>query len=147
MENVNANEEIIIQDTVHKLNSSAGVRLNGRIRTTAMLKQDRAEFDIWPKKFNKIPVIMYEDILKVEIGIKLSYYYCFFTTVALIGMFSNPLTIVFAVLFAFMAVNRKVIISLRSGHQLIVYSLKKEAAQDFANELKERVNRTGGIQI
>ncbi|MGM9937958.1 MAG: hypothetical protein ACI38A_11495 [Candidatus Ornithomonoglobus sp.] len=147
MEEVKTKEETIIQDKVYKLNSTRGIRLNGRIETTATLEQDRVELEIKPKKLNKMPVLMYEDILKVETGIRLSYYYCFFTILALIAMFASPFTIALAVLFAFMAVNHKVTISHRGGDQITVYSIKKETARDFANELRERVNAAGGVQI
>lgn len=134
---------ITTPDMKYELRSSRGMYLSllsGRIYSTVLADQEKMTVDMSPAKKNMIPVIYYEDITAVLVGYKLPFYYIFWICMSVISCYANRGMIVFAFLFIWLGLNRKITICLRSGNKAVLYAHGKKTAKAFVDDIKARAN-------
>lgn len=124
-----------------KLSSAAGTYCalvgRGRIRNTITMDEEKMSIQTKPEKKSTIPVLYYEDITAVTSNTKITGYALFYVIASLLCCFVMPGFVVFAGLFIWLGLNRKITISLRSGNQAVVYSHSKKVAEQFMAAVKE----------
>ena len=142
MENSNEKNAVMPCEKKYILKSSKGMRFGWatRIEAEAILKDDRLDLNIKPKKLNTMPVILYCDILKIDTGIKLSWFYIIMAAFSLIGALSSPFMLIVTALCVYLMINHQVIISHRGGHQVKLYTMNKSEAIAFAEDLRHRIS-------
>jgi hypothetical protein len=107
----------------------------GRVYTDIEVDEEKMKISMTPKRKNKIPVVYFKDIAEVNVSVKLSFYMIFCAIVFLILGLKEPLLLLFALFWIWIAVNRKITITLRNGDRVEIYSNAKSPAIDFANEI------------
>ena len=108
-----------------------------RVRGDVNFLKDRMTFDIVPKRYNKTPVIMYPDILKVEIKKSRSTLnWIYLITMFIIGFSSiaagiGIIILIFAIIDIFTGVASKVLIYQRNGITMEIIDKNHENARAF----------------
>lgn len=107
----------------------------GRITTNVVVDNDRMKIEMTPSRFNKVPVILLDDILNVEVKFKFAVYWIIYSIICLIVCLANPLFLILLALFIFAGINRKIIIHQRNGIDVCIYAKDKQLAQTFQSEI------------
>ena len=130
------------ENKVYDLRSSAGTYMSlisrGRMYTTVTTDEEKMSINVSPAKRNMIPVIYFEDITAVMTNLKLPGYWVFFIIVALMGCAASPAYVIFAPIFIWLGLNRKITICIRSGNKAILYVHNKKTANELLKDIKSR---------
>ena len=125
----------------YKLSSSKGANLRGllnsKIRSEVTFSDDRLFIDIEPKRFNKVPAILYQDITGVTITVKINFYYWFYIIVSVLAAIANPLFLIVTALLFFIGRDRKIIITQRNGINAVIYAKTKVEAEAFKDDIRK----------
>ena len=142
--NISSNDEISKNSVIGKkynLSSSKGANLRGllnsRIRSEVTFSNDRLFINIEPKRFNKVPAILYQDITGVNITVKINFYYWFYIIVSVLAAIANPLFLIVTVLLFFIGRDRKIMITQRNGINAIIYAKTKVEAEAFKDDIRK----------
>ncbi len=142
--NISSNDEISKNSVIGKkynLSSSKGANLRGllnsRIRSEVTFSDDRLFINIEPKRFNKVPAILYQDITGVNITVKINFYYWFYIIVSVLAAITNPLFLIVTVLLFFIGRDRKITITQRNGINAVIYAKTKVEAETFKNDIRK----------
>lgn len=114
----------------------AGI-FNSRITSNVEVAEDRLFIDIKPKRLNKAPAILFEDITGIEIDKKINLYYWIWIVISVIGGFAAPYMFIFTCIFIFCGLQRKITISQRNGVKVIMYENSKTGAEEFKEDMKK----------
>jgi hypothetical protein len=107
----------------------------GRVYTDIEVDEEKMKISMTPKRKNKVPVVYFNDITEVNVSVKLSIYLVFVAIVCVILGFAEPPCFLLALFWIWIAVNRKITITLRNGDRVELYSNAKNPAINFANEI------------
>ncbi len=110
----------------------------GKIVSEIEVGADRLKISIKPKKYNKVPAIMLEDITAIDITKSLNWYYWFFVifSVIITVLYQSPICLIYAIIFIFLGQQRKIRVAQRNGKDVIIYSRNKELAETFKEDMK-----------
>lgn len=125
----------------YKLSSSKGANLRGllnsKIRSEVTFSDDRLFIDMEPKRFNKVPAILYQDITGVTITVKINLYYWFYIIVSALAATANPYILIVTVLLFFIGRDRKIMITQRNGINAVIYAKTKVEAEAFKDDIRK----------
>ena len=110
---------------------------NSKIRSEVCIGEDRIYISTIPKKFNKVPEILLQDISAVSVSTVLNGYNTFWAVVTVIIGFFYPLFFVCPVLILLFLRHSKISIYQRNNTKSIIYSKNKKEAENFRNDLKQ----------
>ena len=112
--------------------------VTGKIISEIEVGEDRLKISIKPKKYNKVPAIMLEDITAIDITKSLNWYYWFLVifSVIITVLYQSPICLIYAVIFAFLGQQRKIRVAQRNGKDVIIYSRNKELAETFKEDMR-----------
>ena len=110
---------------------------NSKIRSDVCIGENRIYVSIIPKKFNRVPEILLQDISAVSVSTVLNGYNTFWAVVTVIIGFFYPLFFVFPVLILLFLRHSKISIYQRNNTKAIIYSKSKKEAESFSNDLKQ----------
>lgn len=114
----------------------------GKIFTDIDVDSEKMNIRIKPKRKNKIPTVYFKDIKEVHTSAKISAYSLFIAVflffVGLVAM--AGIGCLAGLIWAWIAVNRRVRITLTDGRYVDIYSNAKGPAEDFADELRKVLN-------
>ena len=110
---------------------------NSKIRSEVCIGEDRIYISTIPKKFNKVPEILLQDISNVTVSTVLNGYNTFWVIVTIIIGFFYPLFFVCPILILLFLRHRKISIYQRNNTKAIIYSKSKKEAESFCNDLKQ----------
>ena len=110
---------------------------NSKIRSDVCIGEDRIYISIIPKKFNRVPEILLQDISAVSVSNVLNGYNTFWVVVTAIIGFYYPLIYVCPVLILLFLRHSKISIYQRNNTKAIIYSKNKKEAENFRNDLKQ----------
>lgn len=114
--------------------------VNGKIRSEVTFSNDRLFIDTKPRSFNKVPVVLYDEIIGVTITVKLHLWHCIFMLLSIAFAIVMPLTLILAALFFWVGRDRKITITQKSGVSVVIYSMTKEQAEEFKNDIRKVAN-------
>lgn len=114
--------------------------VNGKIRSEVTFSNDRLFIDTKPRSFNKVPVVLYDEIIGVTITVKLHLWHCIFMLLSIASAIVMPLTLILAALFFWVGRDRKITITQKSGVSVVIYSMTKEQAEEFKNDIRKVAN-------
>ena len=101
--------------------------VNGKIRSEVTFSNDRLFIDTKPRSFNKVPVVLYDEIIGVTITVKLHLWHCILMLLSI-------------ALFFWVGRDRKITITQKSGVSVLIYSMTKEQAEEFKNDIRKVAN-------
>ena len=110
---------------------------NSKIRSEVCIGEDRIYISTIPKKFNKVPEILLQDVSAVSVSTVLNGYNTVWVVVTVIIGFFNPLFFVCPVLILLFLRHSKISIYQRNNTKAIIYSKSKKEAESFCNDLKQ----------
>jgi len=110
---------------------------NSKIRSEVCIGADRIYISITPKRFNKVPEILLQDISTVTVSTALNGYNTFWVVVTAIIGFFYPLFFVCPVLILLFFRHSKISIYQRNNTKAIIYSKNKKEAENFCNDIKQ----------
>lgn len=110
--------------------------LTARIFSDVEVFEDRIRIEMKPKRLNRAPVILLEDIMAIQISKRINFYYWFFIIVSIFLAFSSPLYLLLTALTIFLGIERKIQIVQRNGITVTLYSHDKELAEIFVEDMK-----------
>jgi len=90
-----------------------------------------------PKRFNKVPAILYQDITGVTITVKINLYYWFYIIVSALAATANPYILIVTVLLFFIGRDRKIMITQRNGINAVIYAKTKVEAEAFKDDIRK----------
>ena len=114
--------------------------VNGKIRSEVTFSNDRLFIDTKPRSFNKVAVVLYDEIIGVTITVKLHLWHCIFMLLSIAFAIVMPLTLILAALFFWVGRDRKITITQKSGVSVVIYSMTKEQAEEFKNDIRKVAN-------
>ncbi len=130
----------------YDLSSARGTNLigilNDKIISRVTFADDRLFIDMRPKRLNKVPALLYEDITGVNIAMKLNLYKCFYLIASIVAAIVNPLFLIISVLVLWLGRDMKITITQRNGISAVIYAKTKAEAEAF----KEDVRKVAKIQ-
>ena len=130
--------------TMYTLSSSKGIRMgffDTTIMSTVYVKNDRAEFIIVPQRYNRVPVVKYDDIAYAKVKIQLSWLYLFYAI-------ATCITVILPIIFIYLSINHKLEIGLKNGMKFSVYQYRqKNLILDLAHTLNEKVTKFCGHSV
>ena len=106
--------------------------VNGKIRSEVTFSNDRLFIDTKPRSFNKVPVVLYDEIIGVTITVKLHLWHCILMLLSIASAIVMPFTLILAALFFWVGRDRKITITQKSGVSVLIYSMTKEQAEEFS---------------
>lgn len=109
---------------------------NSKIKSEVRIGTDRIYISTIPKKFNKVPEILLQDISNVTVSTVLNGYNTFWVIVTIVIGFFYPLFFVCPILILLFLRHRKISIYQRNNTKAIIYSKSKQDAENFCNDLK-----------
>ena len=126
----------------YTLSSSIGANLigifNSKIISEVEVGEDRLYIDMKPKRFNKSPVIFYQDVTEIVVSLKINFYYLFFIVVtAVLGLTGAYYSLILTALFVWFGRDRKIKIYQRNGIDVVMYCQTLQEAQEFVNDLQQ----------
>ncbi len=110
---------------------------NSKIRSEVCIGADRIYISTTPKRFNKVPEILLQDISTVTVSTVLNGYNTFWVVVTAIIGFFYPLFFVCPVLILLFFRHSKISIYQRNNTKAIIYSKNKKEAENFCNDIKQ----------
>ena len=110
---------------------------NSKIRSEVCIGADRIYISTTPKRFNKVPEILLQDISTVTVSTVLNGYNIFWVVVTAIIGFFYPLFFVCPVLILLFFRHSKISIYQRNNTKAIIYSKNKKEAENFCNDIKQ----------
>lgn len=114
--------------------------VNGKIRSEVTFSNDRLFIDTKPRSFNKVPVVLYDEIIGVTITVKLHLWHCILILLSIASAIVMPFTLILAALFFWLGRDRKITITQKSGVSVVIYSMTKEQAEEFKNDIRKVAN-------
>jgi hypothetical protein len=116
--------------------------VNGKIRSEVTFSNDRLFIDTKPRSFNKVPVVLYDEIIGVTITVKLHLWHCILMLLSIASaiVMVMPFTLILAALFFWLGRDRKITITQKSGVSVVIYSMTKEQAEEFKNDIRKVAN-------
>ena len=114
--------------------------VNGKIRSEVTFSNDRLFIDTKPRSFNKVPVVLYDEIIGVTITVKLHLWHCILMLLSIASAIVMPFTLILAALFFWLGRDRKITITQKSGVSVVIYSMTKEQAEEFKNYIRKVAN-------
>jgi hypothetical protein len=114
--------------------------VNGKIRSEVKFSNDRLFIDTKPRSFNKVPVVLYDEIIGVTITVKLHLWHCILMLLSIASAIVMPFTLILAALFFWLGRDRKITITQKSGVSVVIYSMTKEQAEEFKNDIRKVAN-------
>ena len=114
--------------------------VNGKIRSEVTFSNDRLFIDTKPRSFNKVPVVLYDEIIGGTITVKLHLWHCIFMLLSIAFAIVMPLTLILAALLFWVGRDRKITITQKSGVSVVIYSTTKEQAEEFKNDIRKVAN-------
>ena len=114
--------------------------VNGKIRSEVTFSNDRLFIDTKPRSFNKVPVVLYDEIIGVTITVKLHLWHCILMLLSIASAIVMPFTLILAALFFWLGRDRKITIAQKSGVSVVIYSMTKEQAEEFKNDIRKVAN-------
>lgn len=115
-----------------------GTRFNARITSNVEIAEDRLFIDIKPKRFNKSPAILFEDIIGIDISRRVSIGFCIFTIIAVIcGVTISPYYFLSTAIFVWCGLHRKITILQRNGKKVVMYDKSESQAKEFKEDMKK----------
>ena len=134
------NKELLIVRN-YRFYSASGSNIlsltNSKIRSEVCIGADRIYISITPKRFNKVPEILLQDISTVTVSTALNGYNTFWVVVTAIIGFFYPLFFVCPVLILLFFRHSKISIYQRNNTKAIIYSKNKKEAENFCNDIKQ----------
>ncbi len=134
------NKELLIGRN-YRFYSASGSNIlsltNSKIRSEVCIGADRIYISITPKRFNKVPEILLQDISTVTVSTALNGYNTFWVVVTAIIGFFYPLFFVCPVLILLFFRHSKISIYQRNNTKAIIYSKNKKEAENFCNDIKQ----------
>lgn len=113
----------------------------GRIFTDIVADAEKMNVETDPKRKNKIPTLYFKDIKEVNVSVKISAYSLLIAILLfIVGFVSAGVGFLLGALWVWIAVNRRIRITLTNGNFVDIYSNAKKPAEDFANELRKVLN-------
>lgn len=110
----------------------------GRIVSDVEIAEDRLFLDISPKRFNKSPAILFEDITGIDISIRVNICYCILIMMTVIcGFTISPSYFLAAALLVWVGLQRKITISQRNGQKVVMYDRSGSQAKEFKEDMKK----------
>lgn len=116
--------------------------VNGKIRSEVTFSNDRLFIDTKPRSFNKVPVVLYDEIIGVTITVKLHLWHCILMLLSIASaiVMVMPFTLILAAFFFWLGRDRKITITQKSGVSVVIYSMTKEQAEEFKNDIRKVAN-------
>jgi hypothetical protein len=138
-------QPVVEESVVGKEYSFSSVRgtnlagfINSKIVSNVKLGDDRAYINITPKRFNKAPAVMYDDIMGVDISSNINLYYIFLIILALFSIAAISFGgLILAAIVYFIGLQYKITISQRNGLKVVMYTESKVAANAFKEDIKK----------
>ena len=134
------NKELLIGRN-YRFYSASGSNIlsltNSKIRSEVCIGADRIYISTTPKRFNKVPEILLQDISTVTVSTVLNGYNTFWVVVTAIIGFFYPLFFVCPVLILLFFRHSKISIYQRNNTKAIIYSKNKKEAENFCNDIKQ----------
>lgn len=126
----------------YSFTSTVGTNLagifNSRITSNVEVAEDRIFVDIKPKRFNKCPAIMFEDITGIDTTTKINLYYWFWIIITIIGGLTGQVYLfIFTIIFVFCGMQSKITISQRNGVNVVMYCSDLASGRKFKEEMRQ----------
>ncbi len=119
--------------------SSRGVRFGfiTQIANNIKVSDDRLFIETSPNKCNQSPSILLEDIMGITIKTKFALLFIIAALFCLLGgIVSGGIMLIFVPILLWIGYNKKIIISLRNGKNIVIYSNSKKIAEEFKSDMK-----------
>lgn len=150
-----AGEETQKPDAIKKYNfvSAAGANMlapklfvftDSTVKTEVRLYEDRLEFDILPKRFNKVPLVYLSDIKVVDVGKKihtLTWLRLFASLV--LAVCTVGLGLILTVIVLVGGVDNVVTVYCKDGRHAVFFSGDKAAAEQFRQDIEQIKRQLG----
>lgn len=113
---------------------------SGKVRNEVTFSDDRLLIDTFPKSASTVPVALYEDIIGINVSVKLNAYYIILIILSLVSTPFVPPMIILAIFLFWIGRDRKITITQRGGMSIVIYSRTKNKAEEFVNDIKKVAN-------
>lgn len=128
----------------YTLSSSIGANLlgvfNSKIINQVEIGEDRLYINTKPKRFEKSPAVLYQDIMGIVVSLKINFYFLFIIVVSAgLGFAYNPVWLIVTALHVWLGRDRKITIHQRSGVDVVMYCQTLKEAQEFVNDVQQMV--------
>ena len=120
--------------------SAIGTDFASRRRVTSNIEvaEDRIFIEIRPKRFQKAPAILFEDITGIDIATRINLYCWIYIILCVIGSCAGQFYLLLLALFLiYIGRQSKITISQRNGVNVVVYSKDRTLAKQFKEEMKQ----------
>lgn len=115
--------------------------LDSKVTNKVEIGEDRLFIETKPKRFNKAPAVLFEDITGIEIKKNINFYYWFWIVIsAIIGFMGVFYMFLCTLVFLFCGLQNKITISQRNGIKVVIYAGSKVVAEAFKEDMKTVTN-------